>query len=97
MRVLLALLAGLFGAIGGAGGLGMFLAWLFTEIWGTFEGSAAMGGFSLGMPLGAIIGFALGLWLVLRKGAPSAGRTAAWLMGFVFALIIAGVVIFENA
>lgn len=97
MRALLALLAGLVGAVAGAGGLGMFLAWLFTEIWGTFEGSAAMGGFSLGMPVGGIIGFALGLWLVLRKNAPSAGRTAAWLAGTAVALIIIAARIWETA
>jgi len=60
MRVLAALLAGIVGAIAGAGALGMGLAYLFTAIWGSFEGSAAMGGFSIGMPLGGIIGLVLG-------------------------------------
>ena len=97
MRVLLALLAGLVGALAGGAGLGMLLAWIFTEIWGTFEGAAAMGGFSIGMPLGAVIGFALALWLVLRKGAPSIGKAFAWLAGIILALIAAGAWFWEYA
>ncbi len=56
-----------------------------------------MGGFSIGMPLGALIGFALGLWLVLRKGAPFIARTSAWLAGCVAALVAAGLYIAEYA
>ena len=97
MRLLLALLAGIIGAIAGGAGLGMLLAFIFTEIWGTFEGSAAMGGFSIGMPLGAIIGFGLGLWLVLRAGAPSVGRMAAWLAAAVIALTAIGAWFWEYA
>ena len=44
----------------------MALAILFTAIWGAFEGSAAMGGVTVGLPLGAVLGFGLGIWLVLR-------------------------------
>jgi len=53
--------------------MGAALAILFTAIWGGFEGSAAMGGFTAGLPLGAGLGFALGLWLVLRIGRRRAG------------------------
>ncbi len=65
MRVLLAIVASLAGAVAGAAGLGFLLACVFTEMYGTFEGSAAMGGFTIGMPLGAIIGFGLALWLIV--------------------------------
>jgi hypothetical protein len=95
MRVLLALLAGIVGAVAGAAGLGFLLAFIFTQMYGTFEGSAAMGGFFLGMPLGAIIGFALGLWLVLRRKAVSHGPTLAWLAGSVLTLIAIGAYVWE--
>ena len=32
-----------------------------------------MGGVSVGVPFGALIGFGLAVWLVLRKGGQSAG------------------------
>ena len=44
----------------------MLLAIIFTAIWGAFEGSAAMGGVTVGLPLGGIIGFLAGGWLVLH-------------------------------
>ncbi len=44
----------------------MVLAIVFTAIWGSFEGSAAMGGVTVGLPLGAVFGFAIGGWLVLH-------------------------------
>ena len=55
-RLLLATAAALLGAVVGAGLLAMALAILFTAIWGGFEGSAAMGGVTVGLPLGAIAG-----------------------------------------
>jgi hypothetical protein len=97
MRGVLALLAGLVGAIAGAGGLGFLLADIFTEIWGNFEGSAAMGGFSLGMPVGGVLGAALGLWLVLRRKAPSNGRIAAWIAGAAALLVAIGAYVWEYA
>lgn len=42
------------------------LAVIFTAIWGGFEGSAAMGGVTVGLPLGAIAGAVLGFWLIFR-------------------------------
>jgi hypothetical protein len=48
----------------------MILAILFTAIWGAFEGSAAMGGVTVGLPLGGIIGFLIGGWLVLHFWRP---------------------------
>jgi hypothetical protein len=90
-RGLAALLAGLAGIIGGAGLVGVALAVLFTNIYGSFEGSAAIGGFTIGMPVGGIIGLALGLWLVLRKGAPSPGKALAWSAGVLFLVLLIGV------
>jgi hypothetical protein len=96
MRFLVALLAGIIGAVAGAGGLGMLLAAIFTSIYGTFEGSAAMGGFTIGMPLGAIIGFGLGIWLVMRSTAPL-GKVMAWVVGATGLLAAIGAYVWEYA
>ena len=95
MKVLLALVAGIVGAIAGAAGLGFLLAFVFTQMYGTFEGSAAMGGFTISMPLSAILGFALGLWLVLRRKAPSHGPTLGWLAACILTLIAIGAYVWE--
>jgi len=97
MRGLLAFLAGIVGAIAGASGLGFLLAFIFTQLYGTFEGSAAMGGFAIGVPLGAIIGFALGLWLVLRRKESSHGATLGWLAACVLGLVVIGAYVWEYA
>ena len=49
----------------------MALAILFTAIWRGFEGSAAMGGVTVGLPLGAIAGFVIVGWLVLHFWKPA--------------------------
>jgi hypothetical protein len=97
VRVLLAIVASLAGAVAGAAGLGFLLAYIFTEMYGTFEGSAAMGGFSIGMPLGAIIGFGLALWLVLRAKAPSNRLLALWLIVILFMMFVTGAYIWQYA
>ncbi|MFI4999266.1 MAG: hypothetical protein ACHQK9_05245 [Reyranellales bacterium] len=98
MRVLAALLAGIVGAIAGAGALGMGLAYILTAIYGDFEGSAAMGGFFLGMPVGGIIGVVLGPWLILRKGGPSTpGKALAWVAGSIVLLTAYGAWVWEYA
>jgi hypothetical protein len=97
MRFLVALLAGIVGAVAGAGGLGMLLAYILTEIYGPFEGSAAMGGFMIGMPLGAIIGFGLGIWLVMRSTALSPGKALAVVIGAIVLLIAVGAYFWEYA
>ncbi len=70
IRWLVALLATLVGAGMGAGLTAMALAILFTAIWGPFEGSAAMGGVTVGLPLGGLLGLGLGAWLALRFCEP---------------------------
>jgi len=90
MRGLLAFVAGIVGAVAGAAGLGFLLAFVFIQIYGAFEGSAAMGGFAIGMPLGAVIGFALGLWPVLHRKASSHRPTLAWLAASVVTLAAIG-------
>ena len=97
MRVLLAIVASLAGAVAGAAGLGFLLAYIFTEMYGTFEGSAAMGGFSIGMPLGAIIGFGLALWLVLRPKAPSNKHLTLWLIVILFMMFVIGAYVWQYA
>ena len=98
MRVLVALLASIVGAIAGAGALGMGLAYLFTAIYGSFEGSAAMGGVSIGMPLGGVIGLALGPWLIMRQGGPSStGKALAWVGGTAILLVAVGAYVWEYA
>jgi hypothetical protein len=52
--------------------MAMVLAIVFTLIWGAFEGSAAMGGVTVGLPLGGIAGFVIGGWLVLHFWRPAA-------------------------
>jgi hypothetical protein len=96
MRFLVALLAGIIGAIAGGGGLGVLLAVVFTSIYGIFEGSAAMGGFTIGMPLGAVIGFGLGIWLAMRSTAPP-GKAMAWIVGAAGLLAAIGAYVWEYA
>lgn len=57
----------------------MALGILFTKFGGTFEGAAAMGGATMGGVGGAALGFALSVWLVLRRGGQSAGVVFAWI------------------
>jgi hypothetical protein len=98
MRVVAALLAAVIGAIAGAGALGMGLAYLFTAIYGSFEGSAAMGGFSIGMPFGGVIGLVLGPWLIMRQGGPSSpGKALAWVAGGALLVVAVGAYVWEYA
>jgi hypothetical protein len=64
-------MAALAGACIGAGVMAMGLGLLFTAIGGSFEGSAAMGGVAVGLPLGGVLGFGLGGWLLLRFWKPA--------------------------
>lgn len=97
MRGLLAFLAGVVGAIAGAQGLGLLLASILTNMYGPREGSAGMAGFFMGAPVGAIAGFALGLWLVLRRKEASPGAILAWIAAAVVALIVISPFLWEYA
>lgn len=54
-------------------------AQLFTLIYGSFEGAAAMGGATLGGAAGLLLGVGVSLWLVLRHEGKWAGTAVAWL------------------
>lgn len=69
-------MAALVGACIGAGVMAMGLGLLFTAIGGSFEGSAAMGGVAVGLPLGSVLGFGLGGWLALRSWKPAPRSTS---------------------
>jgi hypothetical protein len=69
------------GAFSGACLLAMAGAFLASEVYGGFEGAAAMAGGWLGAFAGMIAGFALGLWLVLRRGGHHGGTTVVALTG----------------
>lgn len=85
---------GLLGAIGGAAVgapvLAMGLAVLFSQIYGTFEGAAAMAGISLGGIGGLVLGAGIGIWLVLRKG----GRNAALVISILWGAAVLTAVVF---
>ena len=81
--------------VGGAV-LSMTLAAVFTAILGGFEGSAAMGGFTVGLPLGILLGAGLGLWLVLRKKGLGAKRVfIALVIAFLIVIALAVVTIYS--
>jgi hypothetical protein len=75
------------GVLAGACLLGIAGAYLATEVYGSFEGAAAMAGGWLGAFAGAIAGLALGLWLVLRQGGRYGGTAAAALTGAAIVLV----------
>jgi hypothetical protein len=52
--------------------MSLVLGLIFIIIGSSFEGSAAIGGVTVGLPLGGIGGFLLGGWLVLRFWRPPA-------------------------
>ncbi len=76
----------LFGLLDGIAG-GLFLtplmaldgAALGSEVYGNFEGAAAMGGGELGAAAGLLLGFTAGAWLVLRDGGRQAGTALAFM------------------
>ena len=72
-------MAGVLGAFVGAAVLAMALGVLATKLGGTFEGSAAMGGATVGGIGGGATGVALSLWLVLRQGGRHGAVAFAWI------------------
>ncbi len=84
------------GAIIGAPLLAMAGAQIFTWIYGSFEGSAAMGGGMIGGVTGVAVGFISGIWQVLRNDAKHAGAAVAWLgVGVLIMALCLGYVAFS--
>ena len=52
-----------------------------------------MGGVTVGLPLGALLGFGLAAWLVLRKGGKSAGPALLWIALLGLAVLAGGALI----
>lgn len=50
-----------------------------SQIYGTFEGAAAMSGGTLGAGVGSVVGAIAGIWAVLRRNAHWAGSAVVWL------------------
>jgi hypothetical protein len=59
------------GAFSGACLLAMAGAFIASQIYGNFEGAAAMSGGTPGAGVGAIGGAGASLWLILRQGGPA--------------------------
>jgi hypothetical protein len=62
-------------------------AQIFTWLYGTFEGAAAMGGATIGGVAGLVLGIGVSLWLVLRREGKWAGAAVAWLWVGAFFMI----------
>jgi len=95
VRVVLAILAGIIGAIAGAGSLSFLLACIIDAIEPSREGMSGLGGFFIGVPVGVVVGFGLGLWLVLRSKA-SLARITACLVAAAALAAAAGIYAWEN-
>ncbi|HYD05652.1 MAG TPA: hypothetical protein VEC60_07995 [Reyranella sp.] len=75
------------GAFAGACLLAMAGAFIATEIYGAFEGAAAMAGGWLGAFAGAIVGFGVALWLILRQGGHHGGTAVVALTGTALLMV----------
>jgi hypothetical protein len=75
------------GAFSGACLLAMAGAFIASEIYGSFEGAAAMAGGWLGAFAGAIVGLAVGLWLILRQEGHPAGTAVVALTGVAIMMV----------
>jgi hypothetical protein len=76
------------GAFTGACLLAMAGAFLATLLFDGFEGAAALTGGWLGAWVGAIAGFGLGLWLILRNGGAWGGKAVAGLTGTAVMIVV---------
>jgi hypothetical protein len=75
------------GAFSGACLLAMAGAYIASEIYGSFEGAAAMAGGWLGAFGGAIVGLIVGLWLALRQGGHHGGTAVVALTGSAIVMV----------
>ena len=76
------------GAFSGACLLAMAGAAIASQIYGNFEGAAAMSGGWLGAVVGAIGGAGTGLWLILRRGGQHGGTAVAALTGLAIMMVV---------
>ncbi len=76
------------GAFSGACLLAMAGAFIASEIYGNFEGAAAMGGGTLGAFTGAIVGAAVALWLILRRDGHHGGTAVVALTSLAVLLVV---------
>ena len=76
------------GPFTGACLLAMAGAFLGSEIYGNFEGGAAMGGATIGGIAGAVSGFGGALWVTLRDGGKWAGTAVASLTGAGIMMVV---------
>lgn len=67
-------------------------AQIFTWIWGTFEGTAAMGGGEVGAAVGLFAGLFGGTWAVLRDIGRHAGHVVTFL--WIGVMMVAGCIAF---
>jgi hypothetical protein len=76
------------GAFSGACLLAMAGAFIASQIYGNFEGAAAMGGGWLGAVVGAIVGLTVALWLILRQGGHHGGTAVVGLTILAIILVV---------
>jgi hypothetical protein len=87
IRLLFAFLGGLAGALITAPVLAMVAAQVINHLNSTPKGFVTVGG-ELGGLAGLLLGFAIGIWLVLRQEGRFAGTALTWL--WVGALLLLG-------
>jgi len=76
------------GAFSGACLLAMAGAFIASEIYGNFEGAAAMGGATLGALAGAVVGAIVAMWLTLRRGGQHGGTAVVAATGLAVLLVV---------
>jgi hypothetical protein len=76
------------GAFSGACLLAMAGAFIASEIYGNFEGAAAMGGGTIGGVAGLAVGAVAALWLILRQGGHHGGLAVVALTGLAIILVV---------
>jgi hypothetical protein len=76
------------GAFSGACLLAMAGAFIASQIYGTFEGAAAMSGGTIGAFAGLAVGAVAALWLILRQGGQHGAMAVVALTGLAIILVV---------